>query len=393
MTERPTLLFYCQHSVGLGHLVRSFALCRELARRFRVVLVCGGKLPRAIEPPPGVEIVPLPPLGVGPDGTFVSRDGRRTTDRARMVRRELLVRTFRQTRPKVVLVELFPFGRPRFAAELLPLLDEARHSLVVCSVRDILVTGRRDQRGHDEWACALANRYFDAVLVHADPRVARLEESFSPPAPLQVPVHYTGFVVPNGGPPARQVANAAPRVVVSAGGGLVGEPLLRTAIDAHALLWPTERIPMRVIGGPFLPDPAWAALQGRAAGRKGLSLRRSVPDMGVELASASASISQCGYNTALEVMQAGVPALVVPYAAPGEDEQTRRARLLERRGALRVLDPEFLDAPRLVAQIRELLDFTPRAQALDVDGAANTARMLSGLLGELPVHDEIAVAS
>ena len=52
--SRPPLLFYCQHSVGLGHLMRSYALCAALAERFRVVLVCGGALPGGIRPPAGV---------------------------------------------------------------------------------------------------------------------------------------------------------------------------------------------------------------------------------------------------------------------------------------------------------------------------------------------------
>ena len=38
---KPALLFYCQHSVGLGHLMRSYALCDRLAERFRVVLIAG----------------------------------------------------------------------------------------------------------------------------------------------------------------------------------------------------------------------------------------------------------------------------------------------------------------------------------------------------------------
>jgi len=33
MTERPALLFYCQHSVGLGHLVRSYALGERRGQR------------------------------------------------------------------------------------------------------------------------------------------------------------------------------------------------------------------------------------------------------------------------------------------------------------------------------------------------------------------------
>ena len=61
---KPSLLFYCQHSVGLGHLMRSYALCDALAERFRVVLLTGGELPSGIDPPAGVELVALPPLGV-----------------------------------------------------------------------------------------------------------------------------------------------------------------------------------------------------------------------------------------------------------------------------------------------------------------------------------------
>ncbi len=114
------------------------------------------------------------------------------------LRREMILGAYRRHRPRVVMIELFPFGRKKFADELLPLLELAHadraRPLVVCSVRDILV-GRSDQPEHDERASRLANRWFDAVLVHADPRFARLEESFRPRTPLEIPVRYTGFVV------------------------------------------------------------------------------------------------------------------------------------------------------------------------------------------------------
>jgi len=74
-------LFYCQHSVGLGHLMRSYALTEKLAERFRVVLLAGGDLPAGIAAPRDVEIVALPPLGVN-GGTFGSGDPRYSTGRA-----------------------------------------------------------------------------------------------------------------------------------------------------------------------------------------------------------------------------------------------------------------------------------------------------------------------
>ena len=120
---RPALLFYCQHSVGLGHLMRSYALCDRLAERFRVVLLCGGEVPEGIAPPPDVELIALPPLGVKSGQGFGSGDPRFTTERAWAVRKERILTALRDVRPAAVLVELFPFGRAKFARELVPLLE------------------------------------------------------------------------------------------------------------------------------------------------------------------------------------------------------------------------------------------------------------------------------
>jgi predicted glycosyltransferase len=381
MGTRPTLLFYCQHSLGMGHLVRSLALAGGLGEQFRVVFLNGGPLPRGARPCAGVEIVALPPIGLTPDGQLISHDRRRTVEQAQSRRRELLLEVYHGLRPQALLIELFPFGRKKFRGELLPLLEAARgdpaRPLVLCSLRDILVGRQHDQQAYDDRASALANSYFDAILVHADPRFVRLEETFRPSTPLRVPVHYTGFVLAD--TPAVRATRRTRPIVVSAGGGLVGEPLLRTAAAAQALLWPEDRTPMTLVAGPFLPEDAWRSL--RAARRQpGLSLRRSVPDLRAELRGAVASISQCGYNTALEVVQSGVPALVVPYSAGQEDEQMRRARRLERLGAVRVLEPRDLDVETLAAEIRALRDFRPRAVDLNLDGVHNTTNLVGALL-------------
>jgi len=107
---------------------------------------------------------------------------------------------------------------------------------------------------------------------------------------------------------------------------------------------------------------------------------RSVPNLRETLAGAAASVSQCGYNTALDLVRSGVPALVVPYYAEGEDEQLRRARRLEDLGALRVLEPDRLDGPALAAGIRETLRFRPQPAGLRLDGASETAELLTHLV-------------
>jgi predicted glycosyltransferase len=379
---RPGLLFYCQHSLGLGHAVRSFALAAALAERFEVVLASGGARVDGLRPPDEIELIELPALRARSDWSLVSE-----VPDARRLRGELLLETLRATRPAALVVELFPFGRRRFADELVPLLEAAAEMrprpVVVSSVRDILVGKGDDQEAHDTITCVLANRYLDEILVHSDPGFARLEESFRPRIPLRVPVRHTGFVVPDreDTPPA----NRERAVIVSAGGGLVGAPLLRAALEAAPLLPPNLRL--EVVAGPFLPEEDWDALRRAAAGLPGIELHRFAPELGARIRGAAASVSQCGYNTALDLLRAGVPALVVPFADGREDEQARRAERLERQGALRVLPAERLEPTALAREIVALLDFEPRRIDLDLSGAETSAAALGELVRDaLPVE-------
>ena len=263
----PALVLYCQHSLGIGHLTRSFVLAAALRQHFHVVFLNGGRLPPGVPVPEGIELVDLPPLGMDDGHTVISRDAaRRDVAAAHVERRELIGATIARHRPAVLLIELFPFGRKKFAGEILPMIRAARRqgggpALVACSLRDILVDVRPDQQHHDDRAAWLANRYFDCVLVHADPAFARLHDSFRPRRPLRVPVIHTGYVVPR----RQQEAPTArgDHLLVSAGGGIVGARLFNTALAAREHL--PRPLPLRIIAGPFLPEPQWQALCRRAA--------------------------------------------------------------------------------------------------------------------------------
>ena len=381
---KPGLLVYCQHSVGIGHLTRSFAIAAALASRFRVTFLNGGPMPDGIAAPAGVEVIDLPPLGMTTDGhALVARDGIADVDEARHRRRAAILQAFERVQPSVLLVELFPFGRKKFAFELLPLLKHvrARHpaTVVVSSLRDILVASRRDQQHHDDRAEWICRRHFDAVLVHADAQLARLEETFRPRRALSTPVHYTGLVVP------AMRDTPVPRwperpILVSAGGGIVGFPLFRCAILAHSQLDPRTAPPLRIIAGPFLPAAEWQELQGLVANHPRITLERSVPDLIAEMRAAAVSLSQCGYNTALDIVRAGVPALVVPYGAEREDEQRNRAQRLAQLGVLRSLPESALTPAKLAAELQATLSFQPRPNVLQLDGARVTTDLLYALV-------------
>jgi predicted glycosyltransferase len=394
---RPPLAIYCQHSLGFGHLARSWTLAGALSRHFHVTLWCGGPLPASIAQPGSFDLVQLPPLAMNAEGMLVSLDQRYAVEAALDIRRDLLLRCLAHERPEVLIVELFPFGRKKFARELLPLLD-AVHAMwprprVVCSLRDILVARGEQQQEHDERARLLIDRYFDAVLVHADPRFARLEESFRPFQPMCTPVYYTGFVA---GKTPRRKGSRRNGILVSGGGGRFARPLFLAAMEAHRYL--PHASELTVVAGPLCDESTWAALVSAADGNPSIRLRRTVRDLSAEMAAAQLSISQCGYNTALDIIRARVPALVVPFAERGESEQADRARRLERLGVVRVLAAERLTASAMAGAMQEAQHLRPAALALDLDGAERTASVLKTLAGtrnrasnrDITIHERLA---
>ena len=383
---RPPLAIYCQHSLGFGHLARSWTLAEALSRHFHVTLWCGGPLPASIAPSGSFDLVQLPPLAMNEDGTLVSLDPRYAVEAALEMRRDMLLRRLVRERPEALLIELFPFGRKKFACELLPLLD-AVHAMsprprVVCSLRDILVARGDRQQEHDERARVVVDHYFDAVLVHADPRFARLEESFRPIHPMCTPVYYTGFVA---SPTRRRKRPRRSGILVSGGGGRFARSLFLAAIEAHRCLpHPPD---LTVVAGPLCENATWEALVAAAGRIPSIRLRRTVSDLSARMAAAQLSISQCGYNTALDIIRAHVPALVVPFAERGESEQADRARRLEALGVVRVLAADRLTVSAMAGAIQETLHLHPTAPALDLDGAERTASVLKTLTSSLRLSD------
>ena len=380
--SRSTILHYCQHSVGLGHLVRSLAVAGALARENRVVLVAGGRVPAGLDVPRGVELVALPAIGSLDAGGshLVSLEPGMDVGEAWERRRETLFALLDELQPAAVMIELFPLGRRKFAEELLPFLEAARRlasaPAILCSVRDILVANGPDQQRRDDEAARRLAAHFDAVIVHADQRFVALEETFRPSTPIPVPVIYSGFVArPWTRPPADALRPA--EIVASAGGGKTGGPLLRAVAEAHRRHFRLRGLKTRIITGPFLAPAEYDSLVAFAATTKNLTVERFVSDLAALMAGATASVSQCGYNTALDIIRARVPSLVVPFDGGRETEQAERALRLAEVGVVRVLSMDQLSIAGVVEAIDGLLARTPPTVALDLNGAENTADIVA----------------
>jgi predicted glycosyltransferase len=369
----PRLLFYCQHSLGLGHFVRSLALAEALAERFDVVFFNGGPVPMAMELPRAIRFVHLPPLRMEEDGTL---SGAGEVGAILAQRSAAMQAVAAECAAAALVVELYPFGRKKFAVEIEPLIEVVRAGggKVACSVRDILVNQRADQSRHDQRAADTLERCFDAVLVHADPRLSRLEECFRPERPAATPVHHTGFVARHGG----EAGAMGEVTLVTAGGGIVGGPLYRAALAAQPRLWAERGWPMVILGGPLLPDAEWEALSASAMADCGITLVRAVPSIAGLLRQAGRVISQCGYNSALEILASGRPTLFVPFARGQESEQTMRARQFAELGLAQWLPEAGLGGDALVDALLGL-EAPASDFVLDTRGAQNSARIVAEL--------------
>jgi len=143
-------------------------------------------------------------------------------------------------------------------------------------------------------------------------------------------------------------------------------------------------VPMTIVAGPFLPDSDWRALQAAVRSTPALTVLRSVPNLGASMREVCWSVSQCGYNTAMDIVSSRVAALFVPFADAQENEQTNRAARLVECGAAHMLSAGQLDGRLLARGIQQLMHFEPQQSCFDLGGAANTAVIVNRLVAEIP---------
>ncbi|MEM6371675.1 MAG: glycosyltransferase [Pseudomonadota bacterium] len=362
------------HLLGTGHLARALTLGRAFgAAGHKVTVVSGGALVPHFETG-GLDFVQLPVLRAnGTDfTTLLGSSGTPVSARYLEARQEKLLATLNACAPDVIITELFPFGRRILRAEFRALLGAADarpvRPLILSSIRDILAPPSKPEKA--VFADILVAQYYDGVLVHADADLVRLERSWPVSDTLAPALHYTGFVAP---PAPTETGADTGLILVSAGGGSVGMRMFEAAMDAAYLM----------------ADDRWLFLVGGDDDRR-LQLAAKVPphvrvepprpDFRTLLMGASASVSMCGYNTALDVLQTGVPSVFVPFDDGGEVEQGLRAEALAALNGIRVLEQARLSGPALAKALEAVRGQSARpARRVGMNGAGRTVEITEAL--------------
>jgi predicted glycosyltransferase len=355
------ILYYSHDSFGLGHLRRTLSLAHHVRSKLpdaTQLVVSGAAHTDGWSLPAGADWLKLPTVVKAGSGDYRPRSLECSIGSTVDLRSDIVLAASRRFRPDFFVVDHVPDG---LNGEALPALrlaadDGAR---LVLGLRDVLDGAPRVRRA---WRQAgvheLLDALYDRIVVYGDASLydVATEYEFSPAAVAKT--RYVGYLRAPAPAPAASVrerygAGDERLVVVTAGGGGDGFPLMAAALDSLAAE-PLPATQVIAVCGPLMADDEQRELERRAAGIPGLRLVTSVPDLADLVAAADAVVGMAGYNTVREILSYRRRALLVPRVDP-RVEQLIRAEALERRGLVRVLHPAELTPERLGAELRLLL--------------------------------------
>lgn len=378
------ILFYSHDSYGLGHLRRSLTLASRIAEDLpgaSILVASGSPCATHFVLPDGVDVIKLPSVTKDDGGAYVPRTLPGPLEPVLRLRRMLLAGLVRDFLPQVLIVDHQVVG---LRGELDLALAAARRLGVhtILGLRDVIDEPAVVAR---EWSeprvrAALESAY-DRVCVYGCEDVfdPRLEYGF--PDGLAGRVRFMGYVVRPAPPRAlAPLPPDRPQVLVTTGGGEDGASRIEAYLEGlrpGGAAWDST-----IVLGPLL-DPARARSIKRAARHlEGVEVHSFHADLPRLLGEMDAVVAMAGYNTTAEILQSGVPAVLLPRVFPRR-EQLLRAERLEALGLAQCLaDPQ---PSGIRAAVERALDGAGHAPARPrLDGAARLAEVVRELVGSAP---------
>jgi predicted glycosyltransferase len=363
MKHRIKGLYYCQYLVGVGHFLRSLTICRSLIKKFEVDFLLGGDDVNFSFSSPHFHLLQLPPVGPFNASGQISD--------INVARRLKYIKTL-TTPYDFFMTEMFPFSKWQFKEEIESLIVQLKElnprCIIACSLRDSLPTYASESEIE---ILNFIEKFYDVIFVHSDPRVYKLEESFSLAPKLGDKVFYTGFIVRK--KRATLSKKRQKRIVISLGAGSFGEELISAVLKIVC----------------FFPDYHFVFIKGPKASLSFLNeLERLVaPIQNAELVSfidhfpeylsqSALSISLGGY-TIIDIAYTKTPAIVYPSTFY---DQYVRALKFAGFGFLKIITREDLLPHNLKEVIERALHMSTSPFDVEMSGAKITALELDKLI-------------
>ncbi len=383
----PRILFYVQYLLGIGHVRRASLVVQALAQQGAQVDVVFGGMPVDNMSFGSATMHQLPAIKSA-DADFsglVKADGSPFSESDKKARAAQLIQLCEKCQPDLIVTETYPFGRRQMRFELTPLLNwvsqQKKRPVLVASIRDIL---QRRSPVREQECIDLINAHYQHVLVHGDESFYPLQKSFPPASKIADKLSYSGYVCPK--LPDRITANSdrkrsftqpAGKIIVSIGGGSVGKQILETALTLCQQHF-AQQWQWLLITGPNMDSADKAHFKQQAQGVDNLQVTDLADNFLAQLSAADLSISMAGYNTIMDLLVTGTPAVVIPFEGSGETEQLSRAIELEQRAVVQVISEDKLNPESLAQAMQQAIEQTPQVLPIDNQGAPHSAQQLIG---------------
>lgn len=335
------VFLYSHDTYGLGHLRRNLAIAEHLLsdpHAFSVRLLTGSPVINSWTLPSGLDVTALPPVVKTDVETYAPRSSAQPFPLVKAHREALIFKTVVAEAPDIFLVDHAPGG---MNAELLATLafirKEMRGTHVILGLRDILDSPDTVRKiWAEQSTIALLDALYDRVVVYGSPEIMDIVEAYELPERVAEKVSYCGYISRPALPAA--VANdEPPLVVVTVGGGEDGYFLMEAYLRILHTLSPGSLRTMFVTG-PLMSDCQRNALKAQAAAHSQVEIVATTQNLPAIFARADLIVAMSGYNTCVEIIASGKPAILVPREAP-RAEQRLRAATLARLGMVWSVEP------------------------------------------------------
>jgi len=379
------VLLYSHDSVGLGHLRRNLAIAGEIAATFprsSMLIVTGSPCATQFQLPDNTDLIKIPSISKDEQGRYIARNFSGPLENALKFRSDMILEAFRSFEPTLLIMDHQLVG---LKGEALRMLREAKDKgvLTIYGSRDIkdspdVVKSRWD---NDDCRWAL-NEGYDRICVYGLPDVFDPRVAYAPLLDKVKQLDFTGYLVRSYTNLVKTpTTNGRKKVLVTFGGGSDGTERAHKYLQALAIApaaWDSH-----IITGPLMDDDMKRSIRQQAKKIQPIGsikiqrFHRNIPAL---LRQVDAVVSMAGYNSCVEILQSGVPAVLLPRSFPRQ-EQLIRATLMAKLGWVAVLPEADPDPQRLLNAVETALTSPRRKHSpVDLNGLGRLCEIIHELL-------------
>lgn len=358
--------FVSQYVYGLGHSNRIKLIAEETAKYSSVLII------EAMFKPPLDYKVPMVSFM---DGVKVSDSKSFSAFIMSEQMVHLRIKKYKELLSKynfkLMVIEGFPFCRHQYAHEYFTFIEECkkRKIKVIISARDFPWDDPHDDQLKDwvNYSQNLVCKYYaDKILIHGDPDIlplysdrTRVANSKAIIDDIKDKIIYTGYVCDKSLKPHVRKNN---HIYISTGLNKNEGLLLFKEITKIAHKFPDYKFIMPIAN-------KYRNISNTV--KNNMIFVDYIPNLGKKINSCAALITYGGYNTTMEVLKSGVPAIFVPRQDGQKLEQFVRCYTFEPYGFFKVLNNQ--EFSKLEKTLQNVLSSKPCPFYFNLKGAERSA--------------------